>query len=109
MKLKDVKYVKITDKSNYDPAKCNDGGMYSFTTEYFRDFPQDDYFTARYSTSAQLEFCSVEGLFKSCRGCAYYEQGEGCIREEHTTTEKELRELIEDLTGEEGIKIETKC
>jgi len=109
MKLKDVKYVKITDRSNYDPARGDDGGMYSFTTEYFRDFPQDDYFTARYSTSAQLGYCSVEGLFKSCQNCAYYEYGEGCIKEEHTTTEAELQELISDMEGEEGIEIVIKC
>lgn len=68
--LRDVNRVGITNWSEYDPDRCNNGGAYSYTTIYRRD---GDRWSINYSTSADFEYCPYCGNFGDDCGCTHPE------------------------------------
>jgi hypothetical protein len=70
--INDVKKVVITDNREHDSRFSNDGGAYSFSTEYIR-IENSSIFEVVYSTSSSLQFCSVCGTF-GCTTCTEEER-----------------------------------
>ena len=68
--LRDVNRVDITNWSEYDPDRCNNGGGYSYTTIYRRD---GDRWSITYSTSVDFEYCPYCGKFGDDCGCTHPE------------------------------------
>lgn len=60
-KFAGVKSVVITDVSEYDSSKCNDGGCYSFSTIYTK--VDDNHWSVTHETSADMEYCPICGSF----------------------------------------------
>lgn len=91
--LRNVNRVDITNWSEYDPDRCNNGGGYSYTTTYRRD---GDRWSINYSTSAEFELCPYCGLFGG--DC-------GCTRPEYIPTDEMVR-TIADHKGNPDFSIE---
>lgn len=100
MDLRNVKSLTIVDERDYDPEKCNNGGKYRYFEDYFRNNP-DENFIVSYNTSAEFDYCQVQGAFQSCNKCSYneeIEEGEfDCVAEYNQITEQELQQYINNL------------
>lgn len=59
--------INITDYTDYDPDRCNDGGAYSFTTRYI--YHDRASFERYYLTSADMDYCPYCGCFTSTCDC----------------------------------------
>jgi hypothetical protein len=65
------KEVVISDHSNYDPDRCNNGGAYSFHVHFVKEGGS---WKVRYSTSADFEYCDITGSFNKCgNSCPHFD------------------------------------
>lgn len=94
--MKKFKNVIITDLSEYDGDRCNNGGCYSFTDEFCYNENLNTY-QKFYSTSADFEYCYICGGFQSCSQCGMYDREEGeCISKPDTATWEEIEKIIQE-------------
>lgn len=91
--LRNVNRVDITNWTEYDPDRCNNGGAYSYTTIYRRN---GDRWAVTYSTSAEFDYCPYCGRFGD--DCGY-------THPEHIST-YELIKTIADHKGNPDFTIE---
>lgn len=90
--LNKINMVIVTDYSDYDENKCNDGGHYSYSTIYTK---VKEGWEVSYGTSADFTFCPVCGSFEDhYEGDeSRHESGYSCGEYETTTDEEVLKAI----------------
>ncbi len=87
-----IKEATISDDTQYDPNRCNNGGAYGFAVRYCYVGP--DAYHAFHMTTAEFEFCSYCGSFNS-----------GCCSAPEEITEKELWNRIQEAEKDPSSEI----
>lgn len=98
----DLKCIRVTDWTNYDPAKCRNGGKYRFTTTFY---PVENGFEVDFSTSADFPFCDILGTFQKCNRCHWFD-GKDCTIDYEVWTQQEVEDYIEKCRHDENFDIE---
>lgn len=56
----------VTDDREFEPERCNDGGLYRFTITFK---PQMVGWKVIFGTSSEFPFCRASGVFRDCDRC----------------------------------------
>ncbi len=97
MKMESIDYVKVTDRANYVPGKSSTGGCYLFTQTYRK---VEEGYEVEYGTSAEFDYCPINGTFQSCNSCSDRCSDEnllerhGCLAEREIISSEELEKII---------------
>jgi hypothetical protein len=96
--LKDGDIATMTDYSQYEVGKSNDGGAYSFTQRYEKQ--QNGKWKLSFHTSSNFDYCEC---------CGSFHNGEcNCDGEHAEYSTKEVAKFLESEWKSEGYEITIK-
>lgn len=103
--------VVITDYSNYEPSKSRNGGCYLFTTIFTR--VSGEMWQISYGTSAEFEYCPVQGIFRQCKNCwnlvyegEFWDSPTHCGLDYQVVSTREVLKAISEADVSEDYEVE---
>jgi hypothetical protein len=85
--------IKIRFITGHAGRRSSNGGEYGYG--YTLHKVGEGAWEKRYWTTADFDFCWVDGIFQECRTCSSFLDGE-CIAKFEILTDEEVKELVKD-------------
>lgn len=105
MKMDNTNTVVIYDNREAKAGKLLTGGSYQYIQTFTRN--ADNTWNVRYSTSSEIDYCPICGVFTECNNCMDYDKrNHMCTKSVRKISTEELMEEINKAMSTENMSVD---